>query len=105
MTAESQPCDIRRGAFLCADRQRIRFDTARRSPYISSAMNTREPLRTSLFNTLIPMPAESWPTDEADLFEAGMDSLRVMQLLVFVEDKLGVNLPDHEVTPERIGNV
>lgn len=68
-------------------------------------MSTRDTLRTYLFGTLIPTPAESWPGDEADLFEAGMDSLRVMQLLVFVEDKLGVNLPDHEVTPERIGTV
>jgi acyl carrier protein len=32
-------------------------------------------------------------------------SLRVMQLLVFIEDKLGVMLPDHEVTPERIGTL
>jgi acyl carrier protein len=34
-----------------------------------------------------------------------MDSLRLMQLLVFIEQEVGVNLPDHEVTPERIGTV
>lgn len=68
-------------------------------------MNVRDTLRDYLFGTLIPTPAAAWPGDDADLFEAGMDSLRVMQLLVFVEDKLGVNLPDHEVTPERIGTV
>ena len=28
-----------------------------------------------------------------------------MQLLVFIEEKIGVNLPDHEVTEERIGSL
>lgn len=68
-------------------------------------MNTREVLRNHLFGNLIPTPQERWPGDEADLFDAGLDSLRVMQLLVFIEDRLGVMLPDHEVTPERIGTL
>jgi acyl carrier protein len=68
-------------------------------------MEAREQIRSYLFDTLIPTPAAQWPADDADLYEAGMDSLRLMQLLVFVEQKLGVNLPDHEVTPERIGSV
>jgi acyl carrier protein len=68
-------------------------------------MNTHETLRSYLFGTLIPTPKEKWPADEADLFDAGLDSLRVMQMLVYIEDKLGVNLPDHEVTPERIGTI
>jgi acyl carrier protein len=68
-------------------------------------MNTRDRIRVYLFDTLIPTPAASQPGDEADLFAHGMDSLRLMQLLVFIEEKLGVNLPDHEVTPERVGSV
>lgn len=68
-------------------------------------MTTREKLRTYLFSTLLPRPATAWPADDADLLALGMDSLRIMQLLVFVEQHLGVRLPDHEVTPERIETV
>lgn len=68
-------------------------------------MDTREQLRQYLFGTLMPTARAAWPSDSTDLMELGMDSLRVMQLLVFVEQKLGVNLPDHEVTPERISTV
>jgi acyl carrier protein len=68
-------------------------------------MDTRERIKAYLFDTLIPTPAATRPGDDADLFAHGMDSLRLMQLLVFIEEKLGVNLPDHEVTPERVGTV
>ncbi len=69
------------------------------------ATHTREQLRSYLFSTLIPTPKERWPADDADLYGAGMDSLRLMQLLVFVEEKLKVLLPDQEVTPDRIETV
>ena len=68
-------------------------------------MNVRDQLRGYLFGTLIPMEKEAWPTDDANLFDVGMDSLRLMQMLVFVEEKMNVILPDHEVTPERIESV
>ncbi len=45
------------------------------------------------------------PHRGGDLLELGLDSLRIMQLLVFIEEKIGVNLPDHEVTEERIGSL
>lgn len=67
--------------------------------------NTREKLRQYLFTSLIPTPSAQWPGDDVDLLDRGLDSLRVMQLLVFIERELGVNLPDHELTPERVGNV
>ncbi len=65
----------------------------------------RAELRSYLFETLIPTAESTWPGDEADLFDAGLDSLRLMQLLVFVEDAIKVVLPDHEVTPERVGSI
>jgi len=70
-----------------------------------SNIPTRDPLRDYLFGTLMPMPPAAWPADDADLLDRGLDSLRIMQLLVFVERELGVVLPDHEVTPERVGSV
>ncbi len=69
------------------------------------AIDVREELRTYLFVTLIPMDKSVWPSDDADLFDAGMDSLRLMRLLVFAEEKWKMKLPDHEVTPERIVSI
>ncbi|MFQ5428706.1 MAG: acyl carrier protein [Phycisphaerae bacterium] len=68
-------------------------------------MDARQQLRRYLFETLIPMEKSAWPDDGDNLFDLGMDSLRLMQMLVFVEEKMKVTLPDHEVTPERIGTV
>lgn len=68
-------------------------------------MDIRDSIRRHLFETLMPKPKEAWPADDADLFESGMDSLRLMQLLVFIEHKIGVQLPDHEVTPERVESI
>ena len=68
-------------------------------------MAVRDQLRRYIFETLLPTPAEAWPPDDANLFELGLDSLRVMRLLVFIEQQLDVAIPDHEVTPERISSV
>jgi acyl carrier protein len=68
-------------------------------------MNTAQQIQTYLFGTLIPTRAGAWPDENADLFELGLDSLRVMQLLVFIEQRLGVKVPDEEITPERISTV
>jgi acyl carrier protein len=68
-------------------------------------MSVREQLREGLFTTLIPLPPDRWPDDDANLFQIGLDSLRVMRLLVFIEQRLKVAIPDEEVTPESIGTV
>ena len=67
--------------------------------------NSRDQLRQYLFTTLIPTARGDWPADDVELLDRGLDSLRMMQLLVFIEREMGVHLPDHELTPERVGNV
>jgi acyl carrier protein len=71
----------------------------------ASCMQLRDQLREGLFTTLIPLPADRWPDDDANLFQLGLDSMRVMRLLVFIEQRLKVVVPDEEVTPESIGTV
>ena len=66
---------------------------------------TRERLRKHLFEELIPLQREEWPDDDDDLFEVGMDSVRVMRLLVFIEEELDVRIPEDSIVPEGIGRV
>ncbi len=68
-------------------------------------MALREQLRSYLFETLLPTPPDRWPGDDADLFNCGLDSLRVMRLLNHIEEQFRVTIPDEEVTTERIGSV
>ncbi len=35
---------------------------------------------------------------DADLFAAGLDSMSIMQILLFIEEELGVKLPDAAIT-------
>jgi acyl carrier protein len=68
-------------------------------------MSDREKVREHIFGALLPTAAGARPGDDANLFDLGLDSLRLMQLLVFIEQSIGVNLPDHEMTPERVETV
>ena len=68
-------------------------------------MNLGDRLREVLFTNLLPLPRENWPGDDANLFDLGLDSLRVMRLLVFIERDLGVNIPDAAITPDAVGSV
>ena len=62
-------------------------------------------LREGLFTRLLSLPRDQWPNDDANLFDVGLDSLRVMRMLVFIEQDLGVDLPDSAITPESISSV
>ncbi len=40
-------------------------------------------------------------TVETDLFEAGLDSMGIMQLLILIEERCGVRVPESAVTREN----
>jgi D-alanine--poly(phosphoribitol) ligase subunit 2 len=40
-----------------------------------------------------------------DLFAAGFDSMSLSRVLVFVEERFGVTIPDHEVVLDEVSTV
>ena len=68
-------------------------------------MDTASTVRTYLFGTLLPLPKEKWPDDDADLFDLGFNSVRIMRLLAFLETELQTAIPDEAITPERLSSV
>jgi len=68
-------------------------------------MERTQRVREYVFGALLPTPEADRPGNDANLFDLGLDSLRLMKLLVFVEEAIDVVLPDHEVTPERVETI
>jgi acyl carrier protein len=72
-------------------------------------MTTRDKLRSYLFGTLLePLrstPEAEWPPDDADLFRIGLDSLKTMLLLIFVEEQMRVRLEYGDLSLERMRSV
>jgi len=44
-------------------------------------------------------------TLEEDLFAAGFDSMSLSRVLVFVEERFGLAIPDHEVVLDEVSTV
>jgi acyl carrier protein len=38
-------------------------------------------------------------------YEAGLDSMAIMQLLILVEEEFGVNIPESDLTRENFSNI
>ena len=59
-------------------------------------------LKSFIFQELVHVPdAESFTWDD-DLLDAGLDSMGIMRLVLFIEEKFGVALPDEEIEPDNI---
>ncbi len=61
-------------------------------------------LREFIFQELIFVESPGQFGDQDDLLEAGLDSMGIMRLIMFIEDEFGVTLPDTEIEPENIGS-
>ncbi len=59
-------------------------------------------LRRYVIDELLHIPnAAAWGDDD-DLLKAGLDSMGIMRLVIFIEERFGITLPDEEITPENI---
>ncbi len=59
-------------------------------------------LRDFIFEELIFVAEPSQFSDDDNLLEAGLDSMGIMRLIMFIEDKDSITLPDTEIEPENV---
>lgn len=59
-------------------------------------------LRGFVLQELVFLPDPASFSADDDLLEAGLDSMGIMRLMVFIEERFGVTLPDEELEPDNI---
>jgi len=59
-------------------------------------------LKNFIFLELVHLPDAASFSDDDDLLEAGLDSMGIMRLVLFIEEKFGITLPDEEIEPDNI---
>lgn len=70
---------------------------------VSSLDNLEQQLVTLISERLL----ETQPGFDADsnLYEAGLDSMALMQLLILVEEEYGVSIPESALTKQNFSNI
>ena len=66
----------------------------------TSALNSLEPQLVTMISERL---LETQPGFDADsnLYEAGLDSMALMQLLILVEEEYGVSIPERDLTRQN----
>lgn len=59
-------------------------------------------LRDFIFQELVFVADPDHFSDDDDLLEAGLDSMGIMRLIIFIENEFGVTLPDTEIDPDNV---
>lgn len=62
----------------------------------------KKKLRQFVFQELIFVADQGQFTDADDLLDAGLDSMGIMRLIMFIENEFGVTLPDEEIDPDNV---
>lgn len=82
------------------------------SPLIVNPMEGKEPMREQVMQSLREFIAEGHPEkietleEETDLFKSGvLDSLGVVSLVTFIDEKFGCSLDFEELTEENLANL
>lgn len=62
----------------------------------------RDNLKEFIFEDLLGVGKSGDFQLEDNLFQLGLDSLRMMRLVSFIEEKFRITIPDLEITPEQM---
>jgi acyl carrier protein len=66
----------------------------------------KQTIRTFITETILFSDQEYPYADDASLLENGvLDSMNVMELVAFLEDEIGIEVADQEITPENFDSV
>lgn len=59
-------------------------------------------IKSYIFQELIFIEDPDAFGDDDDLLQAGLDSMAIMRLVMYIENEFGVVLPDDELAPENL---
>ena len=59
-------------------------------------------LKSYIFQELVFLEDPAAFGEHDDLLQAGLDSMAIMRLVLFIENEYGVVLPDDELAPENL---
>ena len=62
----------------------------------------KKKLRDFIFQELIFVADPEQFADDDDLLEAGLDSMGIMRLIMFIENEYAITLPDTEIEPDNV---
>jgi acyl carrier protein len=62
-------------------------------------------LRTFISTELLGAKDASGLSDTDDLLAKGLDSMGILRLTIFIEERFGVAVPDEKVVPENVRTV
>lgn len=65
----------------------------------------KKKIRDFILEELIFVSAPENFNDDDDLFEAGLDSMGIMRLVMFIETEFDITLPDNEIEPQNLRTV
>lgn len=62
----------------------------------------KKQLRDFIFHELIYVAEPDRFSDDDNLLEAGLDSMGIMRLIMYIENTFSVTLPDTEIEPDNV---
>lgn len=62
----------------------------------------KKKLRDFIFTELVFVAEPDQFGDDDNLLEAGLDSMGIMRLIMYIENEFGVTLPDTEIEPDNV---
>jgi len=65
----------------------------------------KQTLRKFIFEELIFVTDPAQYNDDENLLEAGLDSMGIMRLIMFIEEQFNIILPDNEIEPDNVQSI